>query len=233
MHEVRITKGKDDGFVQVEYAKVHREAPTLDAWSAGQPGLCKANLDGCGGADPLTLQVCWPDVSTGATHECTGARFILMHVAANRPIAPGDALGVDELVRGLEEPAYMSQLVPTNTFPYSRSTRVAGRDRNVASSARCIDLDKRDQIMDHPIGLTEACGALEEYFGSRLEARRDEGLTLMADALRDRFGISNPQARQILRALEVAHSIRWIESEGATVPVRTEDVVSTGGYWQL
>ena len=87
--------------------------------------------------------------------------------------------------------------------------------------------------MDHPIGLTEACGALEEYFGSRLEASRDEGLHLMADALRERFGISIAAARQTLRALEAAKSIRWIESPGATVPVRPEDVVSTGGYWQL
>ena len=87
--------------------------------------------------------------------------------------------------------------------------------------------------MDHPIGLTEACGALEEYFGSRLEASRDEGLRLMADVLRDRFSIPIAEARQTLRALEAAHSIHWIESHGATVPVRPEDVVSTGGYWQL
>lgn len=87
--------------------------------------------------------------------------------------------------------------------------------------------------MDHPIGLTEACRALEEHFGSRLEANRNEGIRLMADALRDRFNIPIAEARQIVRALEVAHSIRWIESQGATVPVRPEDVISTGGYWQF
>jgi hypothetical protein len=59
------------------------------------------------------------------------------------------------------------------------------------------------------ISLVEAVGALQDNFGSRLEAGYDEGQDLMTDALRKRFSISRRAARKLVDELEHARTIRY------------------------
>ena len=106
--------------------------------------------------------------------------------------------------------------------------------------------------MAETIGLTEAARALSEHFGGRLEADHGEGIKLMADALREHFNLSAPEARALVERLEQAHSIRWRrggDTDAApTTPANpTGNIYSSGtptggapaavptqrGYWQL
>ena len=60
------------------------------------------------------------------------------------------------------------------------------------------------------VDLAEAAAALDDQFGTRLDADQDEGRRLMADALCDRFGISQREARKLVDALEQARTIRYV-----------------------
>jgi hypothetical protein len=59
------------------------------------------------------------------------------------------------------------------------------------------------------IGLVEAAAALRDHFGSRLDAGREEGHDLIVDALRKQFSISGRAARNLVKDLEQARTIRW------------------------
>jgi len=58
------------------------------------------------------------------------------------------------------------------------------------------------------LGTTKAATALTDHFGAHLEAGREEGRTLMADALHTHFSISMREARCLDEALEHARTIR-------------------------
>ncbi len=99
--------------------------------------------------------------------------------------------------------------------------------------------------MADTVQLRDAVTALQEQFGARLETTYDEGRRLMADALRDRFGISGREATALVDALVNARTIRYRpgtlpaeapmgsigswnnDAEGLHTPVRA------GDYWQL
>jgi len=99
------------------------------------------------------------------------------------------------------------------------------------------------------IGTTEAATVLADHFGARLEAGRDEGRRLMRDALHQHFGISKPDARRLVDALEHAGTIRWVMHRADTAPgagalgsapgagafgsIPVVGAVQTEGYWQL
>ena len=90
------------------------------------------------------------------------------------------------------------------------------------------------------IGTTEAANALADYFGAHLEAGRDEGRRLMADALHEQLGISTREARRLIDALEHAGTIRWIvrhvgaaPSAGGLGVAPRVGVPESEGYWQL
>jgi hypothetical protein len=94
--------------------------------------------------------------------------------------------------------------------------------------------------MAQTVGLTDAVSALREHFGPRLQADRDGGRDSMADVLCERFGIDKDQARDLVKALEEAHSIRWVEADqpqglaygapdsGYGTGIRVDEA-----YWQL
>ncbi len=57
----------------------------------------------------------------------------------------------------------------------------------------------------------QAIDALHEHFGTgSLTASRDAGRDMMADALQQRLGLSKGDARDMIRTLEEAHSLRWV-----------------------
>ncbi|HKG28129.1 MAG TPA: hypothetical protein VKB01_03270 [Thermomicrobiales bacterium] len=59
--------------------------------------------------------------------------------------------------------------------------------------------------------MVEAATALQDQFGARLDADHDYGCRIMADALRDRFGISAHDAQKLVEALDYApQNIRFI-----------------------
>jgi hypothetical protein len=59
----------------------------------------------------------------------------------------------------------------------------------------------------HP---TEAATALRHQFGPRLEVGHANGLSIMADALRDRFGLSGAAAHRLVEELEQARTIQYL-----------------------
>ncbi len=104
--------------------------------------------------------------------------------------------------------------------------------------------------MDDTTGLQEAAQTLLDHFGPRLETGRAEGRRLMAEVLEQKLGISSHDAKELVEALEQAHTIRWIAggeqggTEPAVIPIvpgvierQTGRVVAgvpfQGGYWQL
>ena len=104
--------------------------------------------------------------------------------------------------------------------------------------------------MAETITLEKAADALGRHFGERLVAGRDEGRRLLAEALQEELGVSMRQAKQLVRDLENARSIPWVEreveqDENAPGPaLMMPDMVArqTGrgvaktpgqGYWQL
>ena len=75
--------------------------------------------------------------------------------------------------------------------------------------------------------LIEAAKALKDQFGARLDVDYDDGRSIMVDALRDRFGISARDARQLVEALASAPIIRRHPSSVGVWPS-----VQYDGYWQ-
>jgi hypothetical protein len=64
--------------------------------------------------------------------------------------------------------------------------------------------------MAETISLTEAAAALDEQFGTRLDADYEEGRRLMTGALGNKFGISQRAARNLVDTLEQARTIRYV-----------------------
>ena len=88
------------------------------------------------------------------------------------------------------------------------------------------------------ISLTEAAAALHDLFDVRLEASKDEGRRLMADALQKQFRISGREARKLVEELELARTIRYRPghqtSGSPNVSASGYAPVSiAGGYWQI
>src|SRR5437660_9299583 len=97
------------------------------------------------------------------------------------------------------------------------------------------------------VGLPEAAAALDDHFGTRLDADQDEGRRLMAEALCDRFGISQRAARKLVDRLEQARTIRYVthtpSKESATGVAYSGSVgpgiggfgpaVEYEGHWQI
>ncbi len=97
------------------------------------------------------------------------------------------------------------------------------------------------------VGLAEAATALEDHFGTRLDADHEEGRRLMADALCDQFGISQRAARKLVDALEQARTIRYVTDRppkdvdtgvaysggGGVVFGGFGPAVESGGHWQI
>lgn len=107
--------------------------------------------------------------------------------------------------------------------------------------------------MAESVGLTQVAAALKDHFGPRLVAGREEGRRMMVEALAERLGLPEGEAGQRVEALEQAHTIRWIQRRGPTIPhVSTPfaeaigpesqagpgspaeaDLIAEEGYWQL
>src|SRR5947209_9733324 len=103
--------------------------------------------------------------------------------------------------------------------------------------------------MADTVSPTKAVAALQDYFGPRLEAGHDDGLRLMADALREELSISPREARKLVEELEKARTIRWRTGRprGAAIPGASQNLaagtgtpaqpaIGVGGhesYWQL
>jgi hypothetical protein len=94
--------------------------------------------------------------------------------------------------------------------------------------------------MAETISLQDAATALKDHFGEQLQAGRADGLEMMVDVLRDRFGISEHDGMKIVEALEAARTIRWVQgrtniiSQEHTGSVDVEPTfVQQGGVWQL
>jgi hypothetical protein len=102
------------------------------------------------------------------------------------------------------------------------------------------------------IGLSEAVRALQKRYGERLEAGRDEGRDMLADALAEDFGLARGEAEELVGALEQAQTILWVGGEerlgAAPHPAAMAGKTPTtdaqhgyaqapipveGGYWQL
>ena len=98
------------------------------------------------------------------------------------------------------------------------------------------------------IGLPEAAAALDDHFGTRLDADHEEGRRLMADALADQFGISQRAARKLVDALEQARTVRYVRdrpSQDADTGVAYSGAggfglgggfgpaVESAGHWQI
>ena len=88
------------------------------------------------------------------------------------------------------------------------------------------------------ISLAEAAAALHDLFDVRLEAGKDEGRRLMADALQKQLRISGREARKLVEELEQARTIRYRPgtqstpvSVGGQLPLSPISV--TGSYWQI
>ncbi len=102
------------------------------------------------------------------------------------------------------------------------------------------------------ISATEAMQALKDQFGPRLNENHEGGRRVMAEVIQEHFGVSADEAREVVKDLEAAHSIRWVESgpgpvaspststpmggtltgQGAPdVPLAAD--TNGGGYWQL
>jgi hypothetical protein len=76
--------------------------------------------------------------------------------------------------------------------------------------------------------LVEAATALRDQFGVRLDTDHDDGRRIMADVLRDRFGISSRDARKLVEDLEYAWTIRYHTNSAGVGPSMNYDA-----YWQL
>jgi hypothetical protein len=102
--------------------------------------------------------------------------------------------------------------------------------------------------MTAAISLADAAAALDDYFGTRLDADHEEGRRLMADALSDQFGISQRAARKLVDALEQARTIRYVRdrrSQDADTGVAYSGgggfglgggfgpAVESAGHWQI
>lgn len=102
--------------------------------------------------------------------------------------------------------------------------------------------------MEREISLQDAVQALKEQYGERVDAGQDEGRDMMAETLQNALGVSAGRAKEIVRDLEEAHSIRWVaqteqgEEAGPAVVVpgmfdhdtsRVVASVPVRGYWQL
>ncbi len=100
------------------------------------------------------------------------------------------------------------------------------------------------------IGLSEAAEKLRDYFGSRLDAGRDDGPDRMVDALVESFHISKGDAKKIVDDLIKAGSVRYQEGNpagdrdympegtvaaqsGTGIPAGLGGLARTGGYWQF
>jgi hypothetical protein len=102
------------------------------------------------------------------------------------------------------------------------------------------------------VQLQDAAQLLKEQFGGRLEAGREEGRDLMAEALQEKMGLSQEEARETVTPLEKANTIRWrgqdeVESPTPAVtpfadvtggassagPTTSAAVPFVDGYWQL
>ncbi len=92
----------------------------------------------------------------------------------------------------------------------------------------------------------QAVDALHEHFGTgSLMANKSDGRDMMGDALKQRLGLSDREAHDMIRKLEEAHSIRWvpgrdsltaigpsagnaIEVDKQPLPIRVDE-----GHWQF
>jgi hypothetical protein len=76
------------------------------------------------------------------------------------------------------------------------------------------------------VSLGEAAAALHDHFGARLEADRNEGRRLMADALQKQFSISGREAKKLVEELEQARTIRHLSDSS---PHATPSGLAPGG----
>jgi hypothetical protein len=102
------------------------------------------------------------------------------------------------------------------------------------------------------VTLQQATHALKEHFGNRVDAGREDGRDLMAEVLRERFQVTDHEAKKMVEALEHGHGVRWVEGRIGTLPAAYSlhpneepyaDTNPTGteqptipleeGYWQL
>ena len=88
------------------------------------------------------------------------------------------------------------------------------------------------------ISLAQAAAALHDLFDVRLDASKEEGRRLLADALQKQFHIPGREARKLVEELEQARTIRYRPghqtSGSPNVSASGYAPVSiAGGYWQI
>jgi hypothetical protein len=105
--------------------------------------------------------------------------------------------------------------------------------------------------MGNQTSLEQAAEALKRHYGGKgVEAARDEGLDLMANAIRQEIGISKQEAEALVRQLIETNRVKWIPRGVApTTPDTAETQIVPGaaahhdqkvtadtgarGYWQV
>ncbi len=103
--------------------------------------------------------------------------------------------------------------------------------------------------MAQTVSLEQARDALRRHFGRDLRTTIEAGRAQLADALMQDFGLAEPEARRLVRELEDAHTIRWVQG-GDTVssdnslagtqfgaqglpPAAISGLTHSEGYWEL
>lgn len=81
---------------------------------------------------------------------------------------------------------------------------------------------------------------LTNHFGPQLEASREDGRDMMADALHERFDLPIADARHMIDVLEQTGTIHWVEKQGNTELVNPPfggmpvvGAILPIGHWQL
>ena len=92
--------------------------------------------------------------------------------------------------------------------------------------------------MAETVEVSEAAQALWEHFGDQFFAGQDEGRRFIADALQERFGISEEEAQKLVEAGEREKAIRFVKdevrAEAASDPAAgPTSAPIVGGHWEF
>ncbi len=72
--------------------------------------------------------------------------------------------------------------------------------------------------MPEQINLKQAVDALQRHYGGKgVEAARDEGIDLMANAMRQELGISKQQADDLMQQIVAANRVEWVPRGAAPI----------------
>jgi hypothetical protein len=82
--------------------------------------------------------------------------------------------------------------------------------------------------MAEKISLTEAAAVLKQQFGEELHTTEEEGRREMVDALKRKLNLPDAEAREMVKALEQAHSIHWMAARGTAGAIPPAGLTGSG-----